>query len=124
MFPCGTLDPVFHLALVLLYTALAVAIIGAAAIIISRSRRVTRATQAQEAAGIPVPPPTVQETTGCIVYGVGIALMVILEVVIPLFVPLPERGWLWGLWLPLAWFPAVLCGALWRLIHRSRRRAT
>lgn len=114
-------DLLTRLALLLLYTDVAVAIAVAAAIIISRRRRILSAVQAQEAAGIPIPPPTIAETSGCITCVIGIALMVILGVGIPLFVPLPERGWLLALWLPLAWFPAILCGVLWRRLRRPQR---
>jgi hypothetical protein len=114
-------DLLTRLALLLLYADVALAIAWVAAIIISRRRRILSAVQAQEAAGIPIPPPTIAETSGCITYATGIALTVILGVGIPLFVPPPENGWLLALWLPLAWFPAILCGVLWRRLRRPQR---
>ncbi|HLW03643.1 MAG TPA: hypothetical protein VKT82_33665 [Ktedonobacterales bacterium] len=116
-------DLLFHLGILLLFAALAVVVAGAAAIIVWRSRVVTSAVQARQAAGIPIPAPTTQETAGCITLGSGLALMVLLAVVIVLFVPYPARDWL-GMLIPLlAWFPAILCGVLWRRRRRSQRGA-
>jgi hypothetical protein len=74
-----------QIGLLLLYAALAFVIAGLAALAVWRSRIITSAMQEMQAAGIPILPPTAQERTGCILYGVSCALAFVLVVVILFF---------------------------------------
>lgn len=80
----------------------------------------SRALQAKAAAGIQSAPLTPRSTAGCIIYGMGIGLMVSDLVIGKIF--LPQQDFIWViLLLPLAWLPGLLCAALWLLLNRPHR---
>ena len=77
-----------HMGNLLLYALLAVMVAGVAVSIVWRSRVVIRTVQERRAAGIPIPWPTKQEKTDCILYGVRVALFIAGAMMVML--------WWWG----------------------------
>lgn len=78
-----------------------------------------KALQAKAAAGIQTAPLTPRDTAGCIIYGMGIGLMVSDVALGETFL---SQHLLWViLLLPLAWLPGLLVAALWLRLRRPRR---
>jgi hypothetical protein len=79
----------------------------------------SKALQAKAAAGIESAPLTPRDTAGCIIYGMGIGLMVSDLVLGEIFW---SQHLLWiVLLVPIAWLPGLLGAALWLRLRRPHR---